>query len=159
MFGAKILHQNNQRKIFPEHLFVEEKSRSKSKLKMDMWNFICNILRINITQTKMQEVKWNISSSFFCYSPLWAEWLEPNWAAPLFAPHTERPADVLALAENPLWLWHPINNKPRESCVNCYHVFGPGIPINHRANCNKLWSDIKLWFRTGEYSSTLQLPP
>ena len=42
---------------------------------------------------------------------------------------------------------HPINKKPREGCVNCYHAFGHGIPINHPTNCNKLWADIKLWFR------------
>lgn len=45
-----------------------------------------------------------------------------------------------------LLLRHPINKKPRKSTVNCYLALRLTVSINHPTNCNKLWSDIKLWF-------------
>lgn len=40
--------------------------------------------------------------------------------------------------------------------VNCSHAQGPENPINQLANCNKLCPDIKLWFHTNKYSSTVR---
>lgn len=82
----------------------------------------------------------------------------PPSLLPCAAPHRET-FKCNSVGWNLLCVWHPINKTARGGCVNCCHVFSPGIPINHPTNCNKLFADIKLWFWTGEYSSTLQQPP
>lgn len=89
---------------------------------------------------------------------VWAAFMFPPSLLPCAAPHWET-FKCTSVGWNLLCVWHPINKKAREGCVNCCHVFSPGIPINHPTNCNKLFADIKLWFWTGEYSSTLQQPP